>query len=218
MTINGIIFDFGGVIMRTEDRTPRLNLAEKHGISIEAIEQLVFSNQTAKMAEVGSISALRHWQEVARTLQASDEEIPTIRQQFFAGDCIDRDLLVYIQSLRGKYHTALLSNAFDDLRAELTGQSPAPSAYHISNADHLLDIFDEVIISAEVGLAKPDRRIYQCMADRLHLSIGECVFIDDYPPNIDGACLAGMNVVRFMSPGQARQDLEAILKSNHSKE
>ncbi len=218
MTIKGIIFDFGGVIMRTEDRTPRLSLARQHNLSIEAIEQMVFSSETAKMAEVGSISAFQHWQGVARGLKVSDEKIPAIRQQFFAGDRIDRDLLAYILSLRGKYRTALLSNAFDDLRGELIGNSPAPSAYHISPTDHLLDIFDEVIISAEVGFAKPDRRIYQYAADRLRIPMDGCVFVDDFPPNVEGARLAGMNGVRFMKPEQAREDLEAILNTNHSKD
>lgn len=216
MPIKGIIFDFGGVIMRTKDRKPRLNLAQKFGVSIEDLELLVFSSRTAKKAEIGSISAYQHWQEIARVLYSPEKDIPVIRQEFFAGDRIDWELLTNIQSKRGEYRTALLSNAFDDLRAELTGDSPPPSAYHISKTDHILDIFDDVIISAEVGFAKPDHRIYQYSAERLDLPIAECVFVDDFLPNVEGALSAGMNAIRFLNPGQARQDLEAILNTNYS--
>jgi len=113
MTIEGIIFDFGGVIMRTMDRNPRSMLAKKFNVSVDAIEKLVFSSASAKMAELGKISACQHWQNVAQALGETEEEIPNIRQQFFAGDRMDWELLEYIQSLRKHYCVALLSNAFD---------------------------------------------------------------------------------------------------------
>jgi epoxide hydrolase-like predicted phosphatase len=162
----------------------------------------VFSSKTAKLAEVGSISAYQHWQVVARTLQVSDETIPAIRQQFFAGDRIDKDLLTYIQLRRINYRTALLSNAFDDLRRELSGAWRIP------------DVFDEIVISAEVRIAKPDQRIFHIAAERLHVSADDCIFVDDYPPNVESARLAGMNGVRFMNPEQARHDVDEILKRN----
>lgn len=216
MPIRGIIYDFGGVIMRTENRTPRSDLAQKLGVAVEELEKLVFASRTAKQAELGKISAHQHWQAVAQALNAPENQISTIRQQFFAGDRLDWELLNKIKERRIEYHIALLSNAFDDLRTELTGASHIHSAYHISSADHILDFFDEVIISAEVGFAKPDPRIYQCAATRLGVSVAECVFIDDFPTNIEGASRAGMNAIRFLNPLQAHQDLETILNANHA--
>lgn len=216
MPIKGIIYDFGGVIMRTENRTPRSDLAQKLGVPVEELEKLVFASRTAKQAEVGSISAYQHWQAVAQALNAPENEISTIRQEFFAGDRLDWELLNNIKERRVEYRAALLSNAFDDLRAELTGVSHNHSAYQISKSDHILDYFDEVIISAEVGFAKPDPRIYQYAADRLGFSIDEIVFIDDFPTNIEGARKAGMNAIRFLNPAQAHQDLETILNANHA--
>ncbi|MEN6393072.1 MAG: HAD family phosphatase [Anaerolineaceae bacterium] len=216
MSIKGVIFDFGGVIMRTEDRNPRLALAAKYNVPIEVIEELVFRGSSAKMAELGNISAYQHWKVVAQVLGAHEEEIPTIRQQFFSGDRLNWDLIKYIQKLRQNYRTALLSNAFDDLRAELTGVSPAPSAYSLSALDHFLDYFDEVIISAEIGLSKPGHQIYQYAAERLKLDIGECVFIDDYLPNVKGALQAGMQAIQFVDTSQVCQDLKAILDNKYS--
>lgn len=217
MTIEGIIFDFGGVIMRTMDRYPRLMLAKKYNINIDAIENLVFSSASAKLAELGKISAFRHWQNVAQALGVSEEEIPNIRQQFFAGDRMDWDLLEYIQSLRKHYRVALLSNAFDDLRAELTGESYSISAYLISASDHFTDYFDEIIISAEIGFAKPDHRIFEYTAFRLNIPINKNIFIDDFPLNVEGAHLAGMQAIHFENSAQMKQDLQVMLNNKHSE-
>lgn len=215
MAIEGIIFDFGGVIMRTMDRNPRSALANRFNVSVDTIENLVFSSPSAKLAELGKISAHQHWQNVARALEASEEEIPTIRQQFFAGDRMDWNLLDYIQSLRQQYRVALLSNAFDDLRLELTGKSSPTSAYHISVSDHFLDYFDEIIISAEIGIAKPDHRIFQYVSTKLNIPLDKNVFIDDFPMNVEGALMAGMHAIRFENILQFQQDLAALLNNSY---
>ena len=53
-------------------------------------------------------------------------------------------------------------------------------------------------MSADVGLAKPDERIYALSARRLKLAPAECVFIDGLPRNVEGARAAGMHAVHFL--------------------
>ncbi|MDR3084931.1 MAG: HAD family phosphatase [Christensenellaceae bacterium] len=57
--------------------------------------------------------------------------------------------------------------------------------------------FDAVLISADVGLNKPDVRIYKMMLERLNLKGEECLFVDDRPKNLLGAREAGMLAVMF---------------------
>ncbi len=57
--------------------------------------------------------------------------------------------------------------------------------------------FDVPIFSAEVGLAKPDPRIYQLVLDCLQLQPNDAVFIDDNLPNIDEAHALGMHGTAF---------------------
>ena len=89
----------------------------------------------------------------------------------------------------------------------------------LSNADNTLvralrdahgidDLFDDIVVSADVGMAKPDARIYALSAQRLGLPPDECVFIDDLPRNVEAAREAGMQAVHFRVN---EHDLEAQL-------
>ena len=53
MSIRAIIFDMGGVIIRTEDRVPREALAERLGLSYDELSQVVFNEDSARLATVG---------------------------------------------------------------------------------------------------------------------------------------------------------------------
>jgi HAD superfamily hydrolase (TIGR01509 family) len=68
-----------------------------------------------------------------------------------------------------------------------------------------------VIISAEVGLAKPDPRIYQLALERLGVDPPEAVFVDDFLRNVEAARAAGLHAVHFKGPEQARAELEQLL-------
>ena len=63
------------------------------------------------------------------------------------------------------------------------------------------------VVSAYERLVKPQPEIYRLLLDRYGLKADECVFIDDYPVNIDGARAAGMNGIVFRDPESARQTL-----------
>ncbi len=199
MTIKTLIFDFGGVLLRTEDEIPRKMLAERLGISKSELENLVFASPSSIRAMVGEISAGAHWQEVGRILNVNPHEINDIRTQFFAGDRLDIDLIAYLRRLRQTYKIGLLSNAWDDLRTLLN--------------DHfeILNIFDAAIISAEVGLIKPDLRIYQLAAEKLSIPANQAVFIDDVPENIQAAQKAGMSAIQFQSRSQILAEINQII-------
>jgi HAD superfamily hydrolase (TIGR01509 family) len=74
-----------------------------------------------------------------------------------------------------------------------------------------VDAFDEIVISAEVHMVKPDPRIYLHTLQRLGVGPRQAVFIDDMPRNVEGARSQGLHAVQFRGPAQARSDLERIL-------
>lgn len=200
MAIRTILFDFGGVLLRTEDHQPRQKLAAQYGLEEDDLIYLVFGSPSALRASVGEMTAEQHWREVAAAIGASIDQIPYLKQQFFAGDRLDEALVEVIRSYRKTHHIGLLSNAWDDLREFL------------GNHLRILDIFDEVIISAEVGLIKPDRRIYELAAQKFNVSLSETVFIDDLPVNVQAAQEAGMNSFQFRSTTQTINDLQRLLE------
>ncbi len=62
-----------------------------------------------------------------------------------------------------------------------------------------LQMFDGILVSGEVGLAKPDRRIYELMLDRIGRSASQCLLIDDAPQNIAAAEGLGFRTILFRS-------------------
>ena len=68
--------------------------------------------------------------------------------------------------------------------------------------------FDGVVISAQEGLLKPDRRIYELFCARHGVSAADCLFIDDSLSNVEAACALGMRGHRFTTPEALRAALK----------
>ena len=62
----------------------------------------------------------------------------------------------------------------------------------------LNEIFDEVIVSGDVGLRKPDEKIYTLLLERLKAPPKDCVFVDDKLRNLQPASELGINTIRFV--------------------
>lgn len=71
-----------------------------------------------------------------------------------------------------------------------------------------LNRFDGMVVSAEVGLAKPDPAIYRRLLDDHGLEAADTVFIDDVARNVEAARAVGMHAVQFTSAERLRADLE----------
>ena len=73
------------------------------------------------------------------------------------------------------------------------------------------EMFDAVVISAEVGLRKPELEIFQLAADRIGLPPEQCVFIDDVEANITAARAAGLTGVRHRTASETAAQLSDLL-------
>ena len=194
--INTIIFDLGGVLLRTEDRAPRTQLAERLGLTYEALESHVYGSREAMR---GEISAEDHKRSVLEGLGLPEDTMEEFGADFWGGDRMDSKLVEFIQGLQADYTTALLSNAWDDLRHMLV------------KVWKIADVFDHIFISAEMGLAKPDPKIYQAVASELGKEPTELVFVDDFIENVQAAREAGWNAVHFRSRDGALAELAEYL-------
>ena len=200
MILRAIFFDLGGVILRTEYQAPRERLAERLNMTYEDINKIVFESETARKASLGEVSVDEHWLAVMRRLRLPASEAETIRAEFFAGDVIDRDLLNFIRSLRLRYKTGIISNAWGDMRDYIVKHQ-------------FDDAFDTLIISAEIGMMKPQPKIYQLALKQARVEAKEAAFIDDTPKNVEAANALGMHGIVFRDPAQVEENLKALL--NH---
>lgn len=198
MSIRAVFFDLGGVIVRTEYQAPRQQLAERLGMEYDDLDRLVFNSDSGLQASIGAITSDQHWEAVLKRLKRPSDEIAAIRDAFFAGDIVDRTILEFLRSLRGTHQTGLISNAWSDLRDYITREK-------------MIDAFDHIIISAEVGVAKPDPKIFQVALEKAGVSPNEAVFVDDFYVNIEGCEKVGMKGIHFKDAQTALAQLKLLL-------
>ncbi|MCJ7716114.1 MAG: HAD family phosphatase [Anaerolineales bacterium] len=197
--IKTVIFDLGGVLVRTENQQPRRVLAEKHGMTYQDLSALVYGCESAELATRGAITAEEHKETVLKELGLSAGTFSSFRDEFWGGDSLDKYLVEFIRSLQAEYKTALLSNAWDDLRPLL------------ENLWEIDGIFDQIFISGELKVAKPDPEIFQIVIDSLNQDPAELIFIDDFLENIVAARKEGMNAIHFRNRDQVLFELAEYL-------
>jgi epoxide hydrolase-like predicted phosphatase len=196
--IKALIFDFGGVLVRTSDWSLRRQWETRLGLGERALDQAVFNSEVARRASRGELPAGEVWVDVARSLKLDDAQLDACRRDFWANDRLDTELVDLIQSLRPRYKTAILSNAWNDARDNFT------RLFGLDKA------FDLLIISAEEGVTKPDPRAYLLAAERLGVEPHEAVFVDDFIENIEGARAVGMQAIHYQPGVDVRAELKKL--------
>lgn len=109
-------------------------------------------------------------------------------------------LMEYIAELRKEYKVGVLSNI---------GPGSMDKYFSKEERDSL---FDTVVMSGEERMTKPHPLIFALAAERLGLSPGECVMIDDVEENCSGADAAGMRAILYESNEQVKRDLRRIIE------
>jgi epoxide hydrolase-like predicted phosphatase len=192
-----VIFDWGGVLMRTLDYSSRHAWDHHLGLPSGAVESIVHGVPAWEQAQRGAITPEAYWEVVRESLGLDSEALAALREDFYIGDRLDKALVELIVDLHEReVLVGLLSNNTLDL-------------YDALAAFELDQLFDAVVISAEIGLMKPDPAAYQAVLERLGVAPQQAIFVDDFPANVDGARAVGMEAVRFTPD----LDLAAVLDS-----
>ncbi|MGB4102240.1 MAG: HAD family phosphatase [Alphaproteobacteria bacterium] len=84
----------------------------------------------------------------------------------------------------------------------------ARDTYKLAQNHIPVDRFDGIVVSGEVGLKKPDPRIFHLLLEKYGLDAHACCFIDDTRANIDAASALGFDCIHFHDPEQLRTELE----------
>jgi HAD superfamily hydrolase (TIGR01509 family) len=108
-----------------------------------------------------------------------------ILKNWFATERVNAWLIRWIERKRQQYRVYLLTNQ--------TGALPLRLKEKYRIAHH----FDRVFNSAEIGIAKPDPRIFRHLLRRLKVRVETCLFIDDKEKNIAMARALGFHVIHF---------------------
>ncbi|MGB4759436.1 MAG: HAD-IA family hydrolase [Candidatus Saccharimonadales bacterium] len=118
-----------------------------------------------------------------------------------AREARNNDLLEFIRQLRQTYTTVLLTNVTrESLNKRFTRRE-------------LETYFDYQFVSGELGIAKPDIEIYECVLTSLNMPASACVFTDDRQRFLDPAFVMGMHTILFKNNEQFFADIAGILPS-----
>lgn len=196
-----IIFDMGGVLIKTVDRSFRTALASQFGMTYEQLESLVYSSDSANKAMVGEISENEHFINVLNELGNPEFGIRNFQEAFWGGDDIDNELVSLISTLNQKFKLGLLSNAMDSTRFWLTEKY------------NLLSFFDVSIFSGEVKMAKPGFEIYRLILDQLEVKAQESIFIDDFIENIEAANHLGITTIHYQTTNQTINRINELIEN-----
>jgi epoxide hydrolase-like predicted phosphatase len=196
--IQAVIFDVGGVLLRTEDRSVRRRLEQRLGLGEGEAEFLVFNSEHGRKAQLGLTSAAEHWSWLAQRLGLNEIELAQFQHEFWGGDRLDEHLIQMIRSLRSVYQIAIISNAMDDLHDLLTRKYP------------IADAFDLIVGSAYEHVMKPDAVIFERTLQRLGCQPQEAVFIDDFAHNVEGARRLGLQAIHYQPGLDLAEELERL--------
>ncbi len=202
--IKAIIWDFDGVLMRTEDQGPRHAWDQRLGLPIGSVERAVQRSDIWVQAQLGRVTEKAYWLGVAELLYIRRDNLDLIRElrkDYFAGDRLNYRLITLIQELKtAGYYQGLLAN--DSLQLDVKLRELG-----------IYDLFDCVLISAQIGFMKPDAAAFRVALQELKVNPDEAVVIDEALNNIRVAQGMGISTILYRAETDVRAELEPLLNT-----
>ncbi len=207
--LRAVLFDFGGVFTDSPFHAFSAH-GKKIGASEEQVAQIVFGGY--------GVDGDHPWHQVERgeiTLEAARDAILAlgrveglhldIWEVFMTmaenGGGLQTELVDYVRVIRASgLSTGIVTNNVVELREHWRAMLPVD------------ELFDFVVDSSEVGMRKPDPKIFEAALDVGGFAPSEVIFLDDFPGNVDAA--AAMDIRSILVDGDGAKtvaDLEAVL-------
>jgi putative hydrolase of the HAD superfamily len=198
--IRNIIFDLGNVLLNFEPES----YLTKLGYSGEIKKQLmteIFKTEEWLMLDRGTITqeqAVEKWQERNPELK---DEIAAVMAEWEKMLTLKEDSLEILKNLADRdFNLYILSN-FHHQAFE-----------YVSSKYDFFNYFDGRVISADIGLIKPELEIYEHLLDKFNLKAEESLFIDDSKANIKAAFKKGIRVIHFKDADSLEEELKLYLR------
>jgi epoxide hydrolase-like predicted phosphatase len=208
MVIRAVVFDIGGVL--------ELDVIELVDIGLDARWEQRLGLQPGELdrrmesvwraGSLGECTEKDVHQEMRKRLNMNQEQVEEYMREMWDWYCghLNVPMADFFCSLRPRYQTAILSNSFVGARRE------EQQRYHFE------EMCDLIIYSHEVGIAKPNPRIFELACKRLGVQPTEVVFLDDVEANVIAAREAGIHAILFQETAHAIADIQACLQAHAS--
>jgi len=192
-----IIFDFGGVLLEWNPRH---------------LYRRFFPNQPQAMENFLSEISFSEWNLQQDKGRPFAEAVAQLSEQFPEHRHLIRAYHEYWEeSIVGPISgTVQILRRLKQNGRRLYGLSNwSAETYPIARKKYdFFDLFDDIVLSGEVGHIKPDPEIFQIILDKIGRPAQECLLIDDSLPNIEQANKMGFVTIHFQSPEQLEKELK----------
>ncbi len=205
MPIKAVIFDIGGVLEAVADADETLGLKWQNRLGLDraAFAGAIRRVDPDRRCEIGGMTEAEYRDRCAAELGLSPAQADQFMADMWDWYCgeLDEELMAFAISLRPALATAIISNSADGARRE-------------EIARYAFDtIFDPIIYSHEVGLAKPDPAIFELTCARMGLEPAQTIFVDDVPGHVATARAVGMHAIVHVAARETIAAVNAMLTS-----
>lgn len=195
--IRAMIFDLGKVVLDFDHWIICERLADLSGFNKEYVYDLIFTSGLEREYDEGKITSRDFYAHITIKLNLHIDY-----STFYPLWCdifsLKDDMIPLLKSLRNHYKLLLLSNTNEMHFEFVRGKFP------------VLDVFDEFILSYNLGIRKPDRKIYEKAIEASNCSRDECLFIDDILENVEMARECGMTGIHFKNSQTLRVEFNKL--------
>ncbi|MFE3885796.1 HAD-IA family hydrolase [Streptomyces lydicus] len=199
---DAVLCDLDNVI-RFYDMTEPTRLERAAGLAEGTTAGVAFAPETDLPLLLGAITKQQWVESIALGLagQVPADRARALATAFAEAPFRADDVVVaMLRQVRAHLPLVLVTNATVELEDDLAALGLADLAHH-------------VVSSARVGVAKPDRKIYEIAAERAGAALNRCLFVDDRLENIEAATALGMTGLHYREPADLRGPLGFLLDS-----
>ena len=197
--INALLFDLGGVLVDIDFSRVLHSWSHSSRLPLPEITRRFSMDEPYRQHEMGEITASDYFAHLRQLLEleATDNEIERGWNDLFVGEIAAT--IDCIASAQTNFPCYLFSNT-----------NPTHQAFWTSSFPAALDPFQQIFVSSEMGLRKPDRAAFEAIAAATGFRLDEILFFDDTEENVIGARLAGMPAILVNSHADVETALTNI--------
>ena len=205
MTIRAVIFDIGGVLLF---ETMGNKWTQRLGLTEEEFLQVLVASGVIGPANAGTITAGELWSRLGATYHLDADQLREFREDNWALQAPNWELIHFLQSLHPQYKTATLSNDWPGAREQQN---------RLFQLEDLLGV-DGMLYSCEEGMQKPEADFYRLACERLEVHPEEVIFVDNDQECVDAARSLGMTGILFQETVQVMTEVQACLAAAENGE
>ena len=197
--IRALLFDLGGVVIDIDFNRAFERWQPISRLSVEDMRSAFKFDLPYERHERGEITTSEYFAHLRKSLRL-DEDHARIAEgwnSIFAGEITETRCMV--QAARARFPCYAFTNSNAAHQVAWAAMFPA-----------VVQSFDRVFVSSDIGFRKPERKAFEFIARALDVSLDSIMFFDDLPENVAGAATAGLQAVHVRGPADVKAALKAI--------